>query len=57
MILVDANILLYAVNASANHHKPARRWLETTLSSEVELGFPWIVLLAFLRISTHRAIL
>jgi len=57
MILVDANILLYAVNASAGQHEPARRWLEHTLSSGDELGFPWIVLLAFLRISTHPAIL
>ena len=57
MILVDANILLYAVNASAGNHHSARRWLENTLSDDVELGFPWVVLLAFLRISTHRAIL
>lgn len=57
MILVDANLLLYAVNVSAFQHRPARRWLEATLNEEVELGFPWIVLLAFLRISTHRAIL
>ena len=57
MILVDANILLYAVNASANQHRPARRWLENLLNTEIELGFPWVVLLAFLRISTHRAIL
>ncbi len=57
MILVDANILLYAVNASARQHEPAQRWLEDTLSSGDELGFPWIVLLAFLRISTHPAIL
>ena len=57
MILVDANILIYAINSSARQHEPARRWLEGALSDGVELGFPWIVLLAFLRITTHRAIL
>ena len=57
MILVDANILIYAINSSARQHEPARRWLEGALSDGAELGFPWIVLLAFLRITTHRAIL
>ncbi len=56
MILIDANILIYAINPSAKQHKTARAWLETALGSDTELGFPWIVLLAFLRITTHRAI-
>lgn len=57
MILVDANILIYAVNSSARQHDQARRWLEGALSDSVELGFPWVAVLAFLRITTHHAIL
>ncbi|TPW14044.1 MAG: PilT domain-containing protein [bacterium] len=57
MILVDANLLIYAVNADSPHHKPARRWLEQALSGTEECGFAWIVLLAFLRITTRPGIL
>ncbi len=57
MILVDANILIYAVNTDAKQHKPAKRWLEETLSGNGELGFAWTVLLAFVRVTTRPAIL
>lgn len=53
MILVDANLLLYAVNSAAPQHEVARRWLDTTLSGTEQVGFAWPVILAFLRISTH----
>ena len=53
MILVDANILLYAVNLAASQHEGARGWLDTTLSGTEEVGFAWPVILAFLRIATH----
>lgn len=56
MILVDANVLIYAVDANARHHRDARRWLESELSSTNQVGFAWIVLLAFLRITTRRGI-
>ena len=57
MILVDANLLIYAVNADAQHHKAARRWLEQTLSGATEVGLPWIAVLAFIRITTRSGIL
>lgn len=57
MILVDANLLIYAVNRSSAHHRPARRWLEDTLSGTTPVGLPWICLLAFLRITTRPGIL
>lgn len=53
MILVDANLLLYAVNSAAAQHEAARRWLDATLSGTEETGFAWPVILAFLRIATH----
>jgi toxin-antitoxin system PIN domain toxin len=57
VILVDANLLIYAVNADAPHHESARRWLERELSGTTEVGLPWIVVLAFIRITTRAGIL
>ncbi len=56
MILVDANLLLYAVNSDAHGHEKARIWLEETLSGSTTVGLAWIVILAFIRISTRRGI-
>ena len=57
MILIDANVLIYAVDADSHHHRAARRWLEAALSREPRVGLPWLVLLAFLRITTREGIL
>ena len=57
MILVDANLLIYAIDSDAPDHKRARRWLEKTLSSDARVGLPWIVLLAFIRITTRQEIM
>jgi uncharacterized protein len=54
--IVDANVLLYAVNADAPHHREARSWLDAALSRTETVGFAWIVLLAFLRLSTSAAV-
>jgi len=51
--LTDVNLLLYAVDISAPRHRPARRWLEERLSGTETFAFAWIVLLAFLRLSTN----
>ena len=56
MILVDANVLIYAVNADSPHHQAARRWWEETLSGTVQIGLSWTVILAFLRITTRPGI-
>lgn len=53
MILVDANLLLYAYHERAEHHAGARRWLETTLSGSELVRFPWLAVWAFLRIATN----
>lgn len=53
MILVDANLLIYAVNLDSPHHKPARVWWENMLSGTAAVGIPWVSLLAFLRLCTN----
>jgi hypothetical protein len=50
--VVDANVLLYAVNESAEHHKEALGWLDDALNGKSAVGFSWMSLLAFLRLST-----
>jgi uncharacterized protein len=54
--LVDANVLLYAVNRADAHHDTARSWLDTALGAAETLLFADVVLLAFLRLSTNPAI-
>jgi hypothetical protein len=38
MMLVDANLLIYAVNSDLPQHAAARRWLEGQLSSAASIG-------------------
>ena len=57
MILVDANLLIYAVNRDAPQHKAARMWFEQVLSGDESVGLPWLCLLAFLRVTTRPGIL
>lgn len=57
MTLVDANVLVYAVDSDSHHHRAARRWLEAALSGTAPVGFAWVVLLAFLRVTTRPGIL
>ena len=57
MILVDANLLIYAIDADSPHHAAARPWLEGVLSGTARVGFAWVVILAFLRITTRPGIL
>jgi toxin-antitoxin system PIN domain toxin len=56
MILVDANVLIYAVNADATLHRKAKPWLEATLSGSETVGLSWNVLLAFLRLTTRLGV-
>lgn len=56
MIVADVNLLIYAVNQSAPQHERARAWLEQRLSASETFGLPWLVLVAFLRLTTHPRI-
>lgn len=52
-MLVDANILLYAVDEASPFHRPARSWLEDALNGTRRVGVSWASLHAFVRIGTH----
>jgi toxin-antitoxin system PIN domain toxin len=54
--LVDANILLHAIDESSPRHQAARRWLEDTMSGTETVALCWTVLLAFVRISTRASV-
>ncbi len=56
MILIDLNLLIYAVNEDSFYHAQARDWLEARLGGTESLGIPWIVILGFLRIMTNGKI-
>lgn len=53
MILIDANLLLYAYDSSSEFHQEAAEWLTAAFSGPEIAGLTWITILAFLRISTH----
>ncbi|MEW6369192.1 MAG: type II toxin-antitoxin system VapC family toxin [Acidobacteriota bacterium] len=57
MIVPDINLLVYAYNESAPHHREARDWWEYLLSHEGLVGVPWAVVLGFVRLVTHRQVL
>lgn len=56
MKLVDANVLLYVVNRDEHHHTEALRWLNRALSEVETIGFAWLSLTAFLRVSTRAGV-
>ncbi|MGM0386440.1 MAG: type II toxin-antitoxin system VapC family toxin [Actinomycetota bacterium] len=53
MRIVDANILIHAVNADSRHHDAARRWLDAALGGGDVVGLAWTALLAFVRLTTR----
>ncbi|NLG62024.1 MAG: type II toxin-antitoxin system VapC family toxin [Candidatus Cloacimonetes bacterium] len=56
MRVVDANVLLYAVNEDARQHESSVAWLDRALSGADTVGFSWIAMLAFARIATRSDI-
>jgi len=52
-MLVDANVLLLAVDAASPFHETAATWLTGVLNGARRVAVPWPVLGAFVRISTH----
>jgi uncharacterized protein len=53
VILLDANVLIYAHNADAEEHLAARSWLHAAIQERQWIGLPWVTIWAFLRISTN----
>lgn len=52
-MIVDANLLLYAVDNTSPHHRAATAWLEGVMTGPLRIGLPWQTIGAFLRIVTH----
>lgn len=55
MIVLDANILIYAFSETSPYREASATWLEEALERREELALPWLTILAFLRITTGPA--
>ena len=53
MIVIDANLLIYAKFSDLPQHERARRWLEGEFNTPGKIGIPWQTSLAFLRLATN----
>lgn len=52
-MLLDANVLIYAVDRQAERHEQAARWLSEQLNGSSRVGLPWQTVNAVLRVLTH----
>jgi hypothetical protein len=57
VIIPDLNLLVYAYTRDAPAHRPAMAWWEGLLAGDEPVGLPWAVVLGFVRLMTHRAVL
>lgn len=53
MILIDANILIYATDPRSERDEQARGRLDGQLNGDIRVGLPWQSLLAFIRVMTN----
>lgn len=53
MILVDANLIIYASTPSSPEYDQALSWFEEQLNGKAKVGLPWASLFAFLRIASN----
>lgn len=53
MIVVDVNLLLYAVFSGFPHHVAAREWWERTVNGSADVGLTAPAIFGFLRLSTN----
>jgi toxin-antitoxin system PIN domain toxin len=56
-MLIDANLLLFAVDSESPFHIKARDWLNEQLNGQQRVGIPWQSLAAFVRVVTRQTIL
>lgn len=52
-MLLDANLLLYAVDSTSRENAAAAAWLQGILTGDRRVGLPWQTIGAFMRIATH----
>ena len=57
MIIPDVNLMIHTYNLDSPRHAAARKWWEQTLNLSRPVGMPWVTILGFIRIMTHREIL
>jgi toxin-antitoxin system PIN domain toxin len=53
VIVLDANLLLYAYDTGSVMHRAARAWIEQVFSQGEPIGVPWQTVGAFLRVTTN----
>ncbi len=56
MVLVDANLLVYAHVGSMQQNSRARSWLDSRLNGATRVGLPWPSLLSFVRLVSNPRI-
>ena len=52
----DVNLLLYAANADSPHQSESAHWLERAFAEPAGIGFAWVALLGFIRLTTRPGI-
>jgi hypothetical protein len=56
MLMVDANVLVYAFRVDTKQHEISRSWLEKKLNGFEPIGISELVLSGFLRLVTNSRI-
>ncbi len=57
MIVLDTNVLLYAVDKRSGRYEQVRSWMQRMLDGGETFGLPWICIVGFVRISTLPSVL
>ena len=57
MIVPDLNLLIYAYDATSARHEAARAWWERSMNAAEPVGLPWVLMLGFVRLTTHRSVM
>ncbi len=56
-MILDANILVYAVDRRSQQHERAAAYLTEALGGPTRVGFPWQTIGAYLRLVTHPRVM
>ena len=57
MVIPDINLLVFSYNEDAPRHDTAREWWQGLMTGREPVGIPWVVVLGFVRLVTHPAVL
>jgi toxin-antitoxin system PIN domain toxin len=52
----DVNLLLYAADRQSPQHEAANRWLTEAFAAPAGVGFAWLALVGFIRLSTRTGV-